>query len=162
YKPSLDQEDIHMAVESRLIQLVGDIGGKLHTGRSRNDQVATDVRLWLRTRMAFVDAELKRLIEVLLRRAAEGRVLIPGFSHLHGATVAHGRGTGALVGDGVPPGKAPRGVHHGLQHHAAEAQSDAAELVRGRSARVIGDLQSLLVMVKGLPLAYNRDFQEDR
>ena len=66
--PDESQEDIHMAVEARLTDLVGDIGGKLHTARSRNDQVATDVRLWLKRRLGVLAAAVRDLITVLLDR----------------------------------------------------------------------------------------------
>ena len=79
WKPSIDDEDIHMAVEGRLHQLIGEPAGKLHTARSRNDQVATDLRLWLRSRMLRLEQEIKLLVEVLLNKIEkEGKVLVPG------------------------------------------------------------------------------------
>ena len=249
--PPLAHEDVHMAVEARLIEKIGPVGGKLHTARSRNDQVATDVRLWLRDRLRALDAQLVRLVGVLLDRVeANGRTLVPGFTHLQrGQPVWLGhhllayawmlsrdreRVAGALSRvDRSPLGAgAMAGTPHpidrlrtaellgfaGLVDNAMDAVSardhlqeaaaacaivvthlsrmaeelvlwatrefaiirhgeawttgssimpqkrnpDAAELVRGKAARVYGDLQALLVMAKGLPLAYNRDLQEDK
>lgn len=251
YRPGVECEDIHMAVEARLIALIGDVGGKLHTARSRNDQVATDVRLWLGRRMRLLEQGLARLVRALLERVkSDGRVLCPGFTHLQRGQpiwlghhlLAHAwplardlervrdarrradrcpLGAGALAGTGHPidrqrtarllgfAGVVPNAMDavsardHQMEAAAACAivmvhlsrmaeelvlwssaefglvrlsdafstgssimpqkrNPDAAELVRGKSGRVIGDLQALLVMVKGLPLAYNRDLQEDR
>ncbi|MCB9673061.1 MAG: argininosuccinate lyase, partial [Alphaproteobacteria bacterium] len=251
YVPTPDLEDIHMAVESRLTALVGPVGAKLHTARSRNDQVATDVRLWMRTRMKGLHAALVDLVLALVERVeADGDVLMPGFTHLqrgqpillghhllaHAFTVqrdadrladalkrldASPLGAGAMAGT---PHAIDRHftaealgfsgpVHNAMdavaaRDHQLECASvcaiamthlsrmaeelvlwstsefrfvrmgeayatgssimpqkrnpDAAELVRGKVGRVHGALQSLLVMVKGLPLAYNRDLQEDR
>jgi argininosuccinate lyase len=251
YLPGPEREDIHMAVEGRLIELIGPVGGKLHTARSRNDQVATDVRLWLRTRMQELEAALRDLVAAFLDRVdADGDVLLPGFTHLQRGQpvllghhlLAHawafsrdaGRVADALVRlDACPLGAgAMAGTPHPIdRHHTAaglgfsrpvpnamdavaardhqlEAVSacaivmthlsrvaeelvlwstaefafirigeawttgssimpqkrnpDAAELVRGKAGRVHGALVSLHTMVKGLPLAYNRDLQEDR
>src|SRR5688572_24941337 len=81
-----DDEDIHMAVERRLTEIVGPLGGKLHTGRSRNDQVATDLRLWLRAECMTLDASLAGLQRALRRVAARwGQALLPGYTHLQRA-----------------------------------------------------------------------------
>ncbi len=251
FQPSLEHEDVHMAVEARLIERIGPVGGKLHTARSRNDQVATDVRLWLKGRLADLDAQLTRLIAVLLDRIeSDGRTLIPGFTHLQRGQpiwlghhlLAHawalGRDRERLAGaldrvDRSPLGAcAMAGTPHPIDRqrtaellgfsrvldnamdavsardHLAEVAGvcaiamtrlsrmaeelvlwsapefglvrmseawatgssimpqkrnpDAAELVRGKAGRVHGDLVALLTMEKGLPLAYNRDLQEDR
>ncbi len=251
FRPELAHEDVHMAVEARLTELVGDVGGKLHTARSRNDQVATDVRLWLKTRLAALDAQLVRCIGALLDRVErDGRTLIPGFTHLQRGQpiwlghhlLAHAwalsrdreRIAGALARvDRSPLGAcAMAGTPHpidrnrtaallgfsGVVENAMDAVSardhlaevaavcaicmtrlsrmaeelvlwsapefglvrmsehwatgssimpqkrnpDAAELVRGKTGRVHGDLVALMTMEKGLPLAYNRDLQEDR
>jgi argininosuccinate lyase len=78
-----DDEDIHTANERRLSELVGPLGGKLHTGRSRNDQVATDMRLWLLDEVKDVEADLKGLIRVMIERAdKEVDILMPGYTHL--------------------------------------------------------------------------------
>ena len=251
YRPGIDREDVHMAVEARLTEIVGEVGGKLHTARSRNDQVATDVRLWLKRRLGALDGQLRRLIGVLVRRVRDdGRTLCPGFTHLqrgqpvwlghhllaHAWPLQRDRerlrdalrridlcplGAGAMAGTPHPIDRhrsaallgfsdvAPNAMDAvSARDHIIEATSvcaiimvhlsrmaeelvlwssaefgfvrlsddwstgssimpqkrnpDAAELVRGKSGRVIGALNALLVMTKGLPLAYNRDLQEDR
>jgi argininosuccinate lyase len=251
FVPDVSAEDIHMAVEGRLLERLGDVAGKLHTARSRNDQVATDVRLWMRRRLDWLDEALDSLIATLLSRIVEdGRVLMPGFTHLQrgqpiwlghhllahawplqrdrarladartrlnlsplgGAAMAgtphpiDRRRTAALLDFSAPVENAMDAVaarDHELEVVAACAilqthlsrmaeelvlwstrefhfirmgedfstgssimpqkrNPDAAELIRGKSGRVIGDLSALFVMVKGLPLAYNRDLQEDR
>ena len=249
--PGVDQEDIHMAVEGRLHALIGPVAGKLHTARSRNDQVALDVRLWLRTRLDQLDAELAALIGALLDRTeSDGRTLIPGYTHLQrgqpiwlghhllayawalsrdreriadarrrvnrcplGAAAMAGTPhpidrtrTAEILGFSGPLENAMDAVSsrdHLLEATAAasilaltlsrmaeelviwstrefnyirlsEAWStgssimpqkrnpDAAEIVRGKTGRVTGALVSLMTMMKGLPMAYNRDMQEDR
>lgn len=83
---SIALEDVHMNVESRLVAKIGDVGKKLHTGRSRNDQVATDIRLWLRSETDTILAEIDRLQEALLRLAEqEAETIMPGFTHLQTA-----------------------------------------------------------------------------
>jgi argininosuccinate lyase len=83
YQPGAEHEDIHMAVEARLTQIVGPVGAKLHTARSRNDQVATDVRLWLKGHLdALHSAQMDLLAALLDRIDADGDVLMPGFTHL--------------------------------------------------------------------------------
>lgn len=251
YRPGPEREDIHMAVEARLTELIGDVGGKLHTARSRNDQVATDVRLWLKKQLAALDGQLLRLIGTLLDRIdADGQTLIPGFTHLQrgqpiwlghhllafcwaldrdrerlhdalkridrsplGACAMAGtphpidrRRTAELLGfagvvenamDAVAARDHQQEVASlcaiAMTHLSRMAEElvlwstpefglvriddaystgssimpqkrnpDAAELVRGKAGRVYGDLQALLTMTKALPLAYNRDLQEDR
>jgi argininosuccinate lyase len=251
FAPGPALEDIHMAVEARLIELIGAPAGRLHTARSRNDQVATDVRLWLKKRMVELDAALVGLIRALLERAeADGRTLMPGYTHLQRAQpmwlghqlLAHAwalsrdrervagalsrvdcspLGAGALAGTPHPIDRTRAAELLGFsgpienamdavaaRDHLQEVASacaiamshasrqagelvlwsttefdfvrlddaystgssimpqkrnpDAPELVRGMAGRVFGNLQSLLVLTKGLPLAYNRDLQEDR
>jgi argininosuccinate lyase len=251
FVPGPEHEDIHMAVETRLIELVGTVGAKLHTARSRNDQVATDVRLWMRTRLEGVHTALVGLVAALVERVkVDGDVLMPGFTHLqrgqpillghhllaHAWAVSRdaervadalGRldacplGAGAMAGTPHPIDRtvsaralgfsrpipnamdAVAARDHQLEALAACAiamttlsriaeelvlwstsefrfvrmgeayttgssimpqkrNPDAAELVRGKAGTVIGALQALMVTVKGLPLAYNRDLQEDR
>jgi len=251
WHPDISLEDVHMAVETRLGVHVGELAGKLHTARSRNDQVATDVRLWLKQNLATLDRQLSRLIAVLADRAeSDGQTLMPGFTHLqrgqpiwlghqilaHAWALSRDRerladalgrldksplGAGAMAGtphpidrqmtadlmgfsgvvenamDAVAARDHVQEVAAGcaicmthLSRMAAELvlfssrefsllrlgegfatgssimpqkrNPDGAELVRGKTGRVYGDLQALLVMVKGLPMAYNRDLQEDR
>ena len=83
FQPQADDEDIHTANERRLSELIGPLGGKLHTGRSRNDQVATDMRLWLLDEVGEITAALRGLITVITERAdREQDVLMPGYTHL--------------------------------------------------------------------------------
>ncbi|MBM4336358.1 MAG: argininosuccinate lyase [Deltaproteobacteria bacterium] len=244
-------EDVHTNIERRLGELVGPLAGKLHTGRSRNDQIATDLLLWMRDQIPALLGALGELRGVLVERAAqEVDVVLPGYTHMQRAQpvrlahhwLAHyealtrdaGRlrdarsrmarsplGSGALAGSTLPIDRDQTARELGfaaptrntldsvsardaaLELLAALAISmvhlsrlceelvlwsssefgfvelddafstgsslmpqkknpDAAELVRGKSGRVIGDLMSLLVTMKGLPLSYNRDMQEDK
>ena len=83
FNPGLEAEDVHFAVERRLIELLGPLGKKLHTGRSRNDQVGTDLRLWLRGQIDAIDGGLLRFERALLAQAElHSTVLIPGYTHL--------------------------------------------------------------------------------
>jgi argininosuccinate lyase len=246
-------EDVHTAVERRVTELAGPVGGRLHTGRSRNDQVATDLRLWAKRELAGVAQRVLALQDVLLQRAEvaldEGTYL-PGYTHLQRAQpvllahhlLAHGwalardvdrlvdtrrrldvspLGAGALAGSSLaldPVGTAADlgfaaafdnsldavsdrdfvaealfdlallGVHlsrigeevvlwssaefgflrlddawaTGSSMLPQKKNPDVAELARGKSGRLIGHLTALLVTLKGLPLAYNRDLQEDK
>jgi argininosuccinate lyase len=116
WKPDDAQEDIHMAVEARLTEIVGEVGGKLHTSRSRNDQVATDVRLWSKRRLDVLAATVGDLVTTLLDRVeADGQVLLPGYTHLQ-------RGQPILLG------------HHLLAH--AWALCRDLERIQGATARV--------------------------
>ena len=245
-------EDIHTAVERRVTELAGPAGAKLHTGRSRNDQVATDLRLWTKHAATDVVRALHDFQSVLVRRAEEAgeSIALPGYTHLQHAQpvllahhlLAHvwalGRdierwqrvrtaadvsplGAGALAGSSLPLdpdhtasllGFASRfensldavsdrdfvaeavfaaalGQVHlsrvgeeivlwssaefgfvtlpdayatGSSMLPQKKNPDVAELVRGKAGRVIGDLAGLLATLKGLPLAYNRDLQEDK
>jgi len=244
-------EDIHMHVERALIDRIGDVGRKLHTARSRNDQVATDLRLWIR---ASIDELDRRLVE--LQRAFVGRCeadadcILPGYTHMQRAQpvrAAHywlaycekferdrqrladarrranvlSLGAAALAGTSLPIDRedvARRLGFDGVTENSLDTTSDrdfaldfgfamavvaehlstwaeewilwstaefgflrlpqafctgssimpqkinpdVLELVRGKTARVVGNLNALLVLVKGLPLAYNRDLQEDK
>lgn len=247
----IELEDIHMHIEQALIDRLGDTGRKLHTGRSRNDQVATDLRLWVRDALDEVDRRL-----VALQRAFVGRceqdadVVLPGYTHLQRAQpvlaphywlayceklerdrgrVADCRrranvcslGAAALAGSSLPIDREDVARRLGFEGVAANSldvssdrdfvletafvmtliaehlstwaeewilwstvefnflklpqefctgssimpqkiNPDVLELTRGKTARVVGALQTLLVLVKGLPLAYNRDLQEDK
>jgi argininosuccinate lyase len=244
-------EDVHTNVEVRLTEIVGPVGGKIHTARSRNDQVALDERLYLRAAVSGVAHRLLRLQETLLRRAAELRETpIPGYTHLQRAqpvtaghlllahywrfdrdldrlfsTAARGNvsplGAGALAGStlGIDPDLVAQrlafdrafensldavsdrdflaeflfdlallAVHtSGLAEEVViyatkefgflertpalgsgsslmpqKRNPDAAELIRGKTGRTIGDLVALLTTLKGLPLGYDRDLQEDK
>ena len=251
FNPGLEDEDVHFAVERRLIALIGPVGKKLHTGRSRNDQVGTDVRLWLRQQIDAIDGDLQRFERALLDQAERhADTLIPGYTHLQRAQplcLAHHLlaylemaerdrdrladvrrrvnicplGAAALAGTPVPIDRRATAaelgfdqiyansldavsdrdfavefmaaaaliqVHLsrlseevilwaseefgfvGLSDRCATGSSlmpqkknpDVPELVRGKSGRVFGHLMGLLTMIKGLPLAYNKDFQEDK
>jgi argininosuccinate lyase len=246
-----DREDVHMNVEARLLELIGPLGGKLHTGRSRNDQVATDLRLYCRRRGEEALAALSALGRVLVERAeSELDVLMPAYTHLQRAQpsrLSHhllawqemlrrdrGRledalartnecplGSGAVAGTGFPLDRegvakelgferamrnsidatgsrdflveiasalAMLGVHlsrigeelvlWSSQEFSFVVLSDAfttsssmmpqkknpdvAELVRGRAARAVGSVTSLLVLEKSLAFGYGRDLQEDK
>ncbi|MHB8489440.1 MAG: argininosuccinate lyase [Candidatus Dormibacteria bacterium] len=248
---SPDDEDIHTAVERRLFEVAGPVAGMLHTGRSRNDQVATDLRMWARRACTDLLVALAGLQEALVARAAEHRAApMPGYTHLQRAQVvslAHhllayvemfGRdavrvsaarlacdelplGSGALAGSTLPLDREHVAHELGFGRLAANSMdavadrdfaveiaaacaltmvhcsrlgeelvlwssaefgfaslpdshatgsslmpqkknADVAELARGRSGRVIGDLVALLTVLKGLPLTYNRDLQEDK
>lgn len=251
FQPGLDAEDVHLAVERRLTELVGDTGKKLHTARSRNDQVATDLRLYLREQIDAIRQQLRTFQQALLSLAeVHVETLIPGYTHLQRAqplSLAHHLlayfemaqrdwerlgeirrrvnvsplGSGALAGTTFPidrhltaealgfaqvgrnslDGVSDRDfaieflaaaslilVH--LSRLAEEVilwssqefqfvklldacatgssimpqkkNPDVPELVRGKAGRVFGHLQALLVVLKGLPLAYNKDLQEDK
>ena len=251
FNPGLEAEDVHFAVERRLIELLGPLGKKLHTGRSRNDQVGTDLRLWLRQQIDAIDAALLRFQRAPFRHAEEHlHTLIPGYTHLQRAqplSLAHhllayvemaGRdrqrlqdvrrrvnccplGAAALAGTPLPINRQQTADDlgfEGLYANSLDAVSDrdfavefsaaaslvmvhlsrlreevifwaseefafvrltdrcatgsslmpqkknpdVPELVRGKTGRVFGHLQGLLTMIKGLPLAYNKDFQEDK
>jgi argininosuccinate lyase len=244
-------EDVHMNLETLLTERVGAVGGKLHTGRSRNDQVATDLRLWTRRAVDRLDAGILGLERALVDLAErDGDAVLPGTTHIQPAQpvlFAHhllayvemlerdrGRladarrrlnvsplGAGALAGAGYPLDRATTAMELGFDGvtansldavsdrdfvievlaavalamvhlsrfaeevtwwsnprfgfvHVADAFStgssmmpnkknpDPAELVRGRAAGVIGALAGMLALVKGLPLAYQRDLQEDK
>ncbi len=244
-------EDIHMNVESRLRELIGPAAGRLHTARSRNDQVATDMRLWVRDTIDEIDGQIRDLQLALATRARDyAKAVMPGFTHLQSAqpvTLGHhllayvemlardrGRfrdararlnecplGAAALAGTSFPidrhaTAKAldfDRPTANSLDsvsdrdfaletmaaasicamHLSRFAEEivlwttpqfgfvklsdkfttgssimpqkrnpDAAELVRGKAGRVFGALQGLLTMMKGLPLTYSKDMQEDK
>ncbi len=244
-------EDVHMNVESRLTEIVGPLGGKLHTGRSRNDQVATTLRLYLRDVAKDLEKGLRDLLDALLNRAeAHKNVVVPGYTHLQQAQpVSMGHywmayaqafmkdlrrlrfaaesldecplGAGALAGSTLPLDRvwtaaelgfsrptensmesvasrdhfldllyfcALFGVHcsrlsedliifftsefgwlklpdafcTGSSIMPQKKNPDVLELTRGRSGGLIGHLVDLLVLMKGLPMTYDRDLQEDK
>ena len=248
---SSEYEDIHSFVEANLIDRLGDTGKKLHTGRSRNDQVALDMRLFTRLQVLEMDGLLKELLEVILRIMKENTdTIMPGFTHLQKAqpiTLAHHMGayfemfkrdrqrlkdiffrmnycplgSGALAGTTYPldreytaqlmgffgptlnsmDGVSDRDylieflsalstvmmhlsrfseeviIWNSNEYQFVEIDDaystgssimpqkknpDIAELVRGKTGRVYGALMSLLTTMKGIPLAYNKDMQEDK
>jgi argininosuccinate lyase len=244
-------EDIHTHIEHALIERLGDVGRKLHAGRSRNDQVVTDEKLWVRESLRSLDVQLHTLLGALVDAAEQNRELVlPGYTHLQRAQpvlAAHyflayaekfqrdrdrladclrrvnilPLGAAALAGTSLPIDR--ESVRRQLGFDAIAANSldvvsdrdfiiefvfdlsllalhlsgwaeewilwsttefgvlelpdafctgssimphkknpDGLELIRAKAARVVADLQSLLLLVKGLPLAYNRDLQEDK
>jgi argininosuccinate lyase len=247
----LDLEDVHLNIEARLTQLVGDAGKRLHTGRSRNDQVATDVRLWLRSEIDAITALLAELQRSLLSVAEQNAdVILPGFTHLQVAQpVSFGHhmlayvemfsrdaerladvrkrvnrlplGSAALAGTTYPLDRERVAQTLGMEgvcQNSLDAVSDrdfaieftaaaslvmvhisrlseelivwmsqnfafikiadrfttgssimpqkknpdVPELARGKTGRVVGHLMGLITLMKGQPLAYNKDNQEDK
>lgn len=248
---SPESEDIHMAIESLLIAEIGDLGKKLHTGRSRNDQVALDLRLYIKKAVPETQSFVKKLMTALQIQATQNaHVIMPGFTHLMGAqpitfgyhllTYEHmlsrdykrldyvfdaadtmPLGSGALAGSNYPIDRQrlASDLDFGkLAEHAMDAVSDrdyildylyanamimqhlsrlceemilwsstgfgfvrisdayctgssimpqkrnpdTLELIRGKTGRVYGHLNQMLTLMKGLPLAYNKDMQEDK
>jgi len=248
---SAENEDIHMNIEARLAELIGPVAGRLHTARSRNDQVATDLRLWLRDAIDRLDLEMRGLQRALIDRAdAEAGTVMPGYTHLQIAqpvTLGHhllayvemlgrdrGRladcrrrlnesplGAAALAGTSFPIDRFASAAALGFDRPAANSldavsdrdfaieflaaaaitvmhlsrfaeeivtwcssefgfiglsdafttgssimpqkrNPDAAELVRAKTGRLNGSLVALLTTMKGLPLAYGKDMQEDK
>ena len=247
----IELEDIHMHVEQALIDRLGDVGRKLHTGRSRNDQIATDIRLWVRDALDRIDLGLQQLQAAFVGRCdGDFDCILPGYTHLQRAQpvlaphywlayceklerdrqrLADCRrrvnvcslGAAALAGSSLPIDRHDVAERLGFAEVAANSldcscdrdfvleaafvlamiaehlstwaeewilwstaefnflklpqefctgssimpqkiNPDVLELTRGKTARIIGNLQALLVLVKGLPLAYNRDLQEDK
>lgn len=247
----VEAEDIHLNIENMLIQHIGEVGGKLHTGRSRNDQVATDMHLYLRNKVQCIIGAVKELQVVLIKQAEEHiETIMPGYTHLQRAqpiSFAHHLlayfwmlerdvnryedslkrinisplGAGALAGTTFPIDRAYSAELLGFEdiyENSLDAVSDRdfiieflsnsslvmmhlsrfceelilwssqefqfiemsdryatgssimpqkknpdmAELIRGKTGRVYGNLFGLLTVMKGLPLAYNKDLQEDK
>jgi len=193
-----EREDIHMNIEARLTELIGPAAGRLHTARSRNDQVATDLRLWVRGAIERLDALMQELQRALIDRAeTEAATVMPGYTHLQIAqpvTFGHhlmayvemigrdrGRladcrrrlnqsplGAAALAGTSFPIDRHATAAALGFDGPAANSimpqkrNPDAAELVRAKTGRLNGSLIALLTVMKGLPLAYGKDMQEDK
>lgn len=251
FEPKIELEDVHMNIESRLTEKLGDIGAKLHTGRSRNDQIATTVRLYLRERFAEIARNMLTLLEALADRAERhASIIVPGYTHLQqaqpitmghywlahfeafsrdfkrlsAATDASGEcplGAGALAGstlaldreftadllgfraptknslDTVASRDYIADYHHfaslfgvhvsrlaedfviyssqefgwlvlsdafctGSSMMPQKRNPDAAELLRGKTGQLIGHMLDLLITLKGTPMTYDRDFQEDK
>ena len=251
FSPEAPSEDIHYSIEEKLIDLIGETGKKLHTGRSRNDQVGTDIRLWLRKKIDIIDMLLTEL-QISLFSTAESNIytLIPGYTHMQRAqplSLAHHLlaylemfqrdrerlkevrarvnisplGAAALAGTKIKIDRfftAEQLGFENIYHNSIDAVSDrdfciefvsasalimshlskiseeiilwvtdefsfakltdkcatgsslmpqkknpdVPELIRGKTGRVYGNLQALLTIIKGVPLAYNKDFQEDK
>lgn len=248
---NLDLEDIHMTIEARLTEIVGPVAGRLHTARSRNDQVATSFRLWVRDAMDDVSNGLWGLREALITRAKEqADTIMPGFTHLQVAqpiTMGHHLlayhemfardgdrfsaakqrldqcplGAAALAGTGFPNDRQMTAETLGFEAATANSMDsvsdrdfaldylmaasqtalhlsrlaeeiiiwasqpfgfvklsdqwstgssimpqkrnpDAAELIRGHAGRIVGCLNALMMTMKGLPLAYSKDMQDDK
>ena len=244
-------EDIHMNIETRLVELIGEAGKRLHTARSRNDQVATDLRLWVRDASDEIIKAIETMQDALINQAeTHAETIMPGYTHLQTAqpiTLGHhlmayvemlvrdkGRftdaqarlnqsplGAAALAGTGFPIDRKmtaealgfsapmrnsidavsdrdfaveflaaaaltavhlsrlaeelvlwssdrfgfvelPDSFSTGSSIMPQKRNPDAAELVRGKTGRIIGSLNALLIMLKGLPLAYSKDMQEDK
>ncbi|GAB1398714.1 argininosuccinate lyase [Aminivibrio sp.] len=249
--PSEELEDVHMNIEHRLIELLGRVGAKLHTGRSRNDQVALTVRLFLRDRLTRLAEGLDGLLAVLLEKAEEHvQVIIPGYTHLQQAQpislghywMAHFEafsrdrrrlrfalesledcplGSGALAGSTLPLDRfataselsfarpsdnsldsvgqrdymadyhsfaslfavhcsrlaedfviyssgefgwllLPDGFCTGSSMMPQKKNPDVLELLRGKTGQIVGHFLDLLITLKGLPMTYDRDLQEDK
>ena len=247
----IELEDIHMHIESVLIDRIGDVGRKLHTARSRNDQISTDVRLWVRDAIDLLDKRIEALQRAFVERCdGDFDVVMPAYTHTQRAQpvlaphywlcycekferdrerLADCRkrvntlslGAAALAGTSLPIDRERTAKYLGFERVAANSldvssdrdfalefafcltqialhlstwaeewiwwstsefrfiklpqtfctgssimpqkvNPDVLELIRGKSGRVVGHLQSLIVLTKGLPLAYNRDLQEDK
>ena len=193
-----EYEDIHSFVEANLIDRCGDVGKKLHTGRSRNDQVALDMKMYVRDEIGEIDLLLKELLTSIYKIMSENvHTYMPGFTHLQKAqpvTLAHHfgayfemfkrdrsrladakkrlnlcpLGSGALAGTTYPLDRAYTAEVLGFDGPTGSSimpqkkNPDIAELVRGKTGRVYGALISILTTMKGIPLAYNKDMQEDK
>ena len=185
-------EDIHTFVEGELTKRVGAAGKRLHTARSRNDQVALDVRLYLRRECNSVYSLVTELIGVLCKKAEKyADAVMPGYTHMQRAqpiTFGHHLlayaemllrdreriadaqrrmnycplGSCALAGTTYNTVDVVDAFSTGSSILPQKKNPDITELIRGKTGRVFGDLMTLLTMMKGLPLAYNKDMQEDK
>ncbi|SES95829.1 argininosuccinate lyase [Natronincola peptidivorans] len=250
-QPKISLEDVHMNLEARLIEKLGPLGAKIHTGRSRNDQVATDYRLFMKKSITAIETKLLLFLEVLLQRAEKDvDIIVPGFTHLqHAQPVSLGHhwmayfwkftrdlerfktaykttdvnplGAGALAGSTLPLDREftrkelnfavnsensldtvsdrdylleflfaastfvlhtsglsedlilwctsefdfiepPDAFCTGSSMMPNKKNPDALELTRGKTSGVLSSLYDLMINIKGLPLTYNRDLQEDK
>lgn len=251
FKFSDSLEDIHMHIESRLIEMIGDVGRKLHTGRSRNDQVSLDMRMFVKERLGEIEQDLKDLLRIIIDRAERDKdAIMPGYTHMQRAQVVTFSqyimayysmlkrdmerikdirkslnilplGSGAIAGSTIPLDREyvkerlgfsdisansmdtisdrdfcldtvysmsmimlhlsrlsedmiifstqefsfiglPDSLCTGSSLMPHKKNPDSLELIRGKASRVIGDLFSLFILLKGLPMTYNRDMQEDK
>src|SRR5205814_1244757 len=160
-------EDVHMNIEAELTRRV-PAGAKLHTARSRNDQVALDLRMWLRDEIPELGQAISSLQSALVKLGEENaEVLIPGYTHMQRAQPAvH---LSRLAEDVILWASAEFNFVEiadayttGSSLMPQKKNPDIAELTRGKTGRVIGNLVSLLALLKGLPMTYNRDLQEDK
>src|SRR5206468_1925865 len=151
-------EDIHMNVESRLAELIGLAAGRLHTARSRNDQVATDFRLWIKATIDAVDVALAAYQRALAEKALEHAATVITAVHLSRFAEEIVVWCSPLVGLISLSDRFTSGSSIMPQ----KRNPDAAELVRAKTGRIIGALEALLIVMKGLPLAYQKDMQEDK
>ncbi|XP_061755215.1 argininosuccinate lyase isoform X3 [Nerophis ophidion] len=169
-----DDEDIHTANERRLKELIGASAGKLHTGRSRNDQVVTDMRLWLRDAIAtLTDSALQLISTMVERAAAEMDVLFPGYTHMQRAqpirwshwilshVVAVRRDVERLQEIKRRVNVLPLGST-GSSLMPQKKNADSLELIRSKAGRVFGRCAGFMMTLKGLPSSYNKDLQEDK
>src|SRR5207253_2576565 len=166
----LEDEDIHTAIERRLIEIT-PAGAALHAGRSRNDQVALDLRLFCRDAAVEATVGLANLVDALADQAeAHADWLMPGYTHLQRAqpvTVGH-----HLLAHAEPLRRDATRFRHaydaadeiaaGSSLMPQKKKPDVAELLRGRAGRALGSFVGLTTVLKGLPLAYDRDLQEDK
>ncbi|XP_016801307.3 argininosuccinate lyase isoform X6 [Pan paniscus] len=183
FKLNSNDEDIHTANERRLKELIGETAGKLHTGRSRNDQVVTDLRLWMRQTCSTLSGLLWELIRTMVDRA-EARVPVLGFA-VHDPSQQDGRGPHPLLHQGIQLRAALRCLQTWpLRRWTSQGSSpfsastsvpstgsslmpqkknpDSLELIRSKAGRVFGRCAGLLMTLKGLPSTYNKDLQEDK
>mgnify|MGYP001523269866 CR=1 FL=1 len=184
---SEENEDIHMNIESELTSRIGDTGKRLHTARSRNDQVAVDFRLYVKKEIPVIVGMILDLEKVLVKKAeANLDAVMPGYTHLQRAqptTFAHYmmaiEFTSALSILMMHLSRFSEEIilwcswefkfvelddaySTGSSIMPQKKNPDVAELVRGKTGRVYGSLITLLTIMKGLPLAYNKDMQEDK
>ncbi|KAG7156455.1 Argininosuccinate lyase-like, partial [Homarus americanus] len=172
-------EDIHTANERRLKEIVGDVGGKVHTGRSRNDQVAVDMRLWLREHISLLVPHLIKLLQVFIERAKkEKTILMPGYTHLQRAQPIRWSHwllsllsihLSRLAEDLILFSTSEFGFVKLSDAYATgsslmpqKKNPDSLELIRGKAGTMAGNLCGFLMVLKGLPSTYNKDLQEDK
>src|SRR5206468_2671398 len=162
-------EDVHSYVEAKLFDRIGPLAGKLHTGRSRNDQVATDLKLWLHKACSEAVAQIAALRATLERKAvAESDTSMPGYTHSKQAatiTLSHlshlAEDLIFYTTDEAAYAELPDAMATGSSRMPQKKNPDVLELARGHAGRAIGELTGLLSVLKGLPLAYDKDLQLD-
>ncbi len=167
-------EDIHMNIESGLTKKIGDTGAKLHTARSRNDQIALDLRLYVKDQINRTLSQLKQLQTALVNLAEKNvDVVMPGYTHLQRAQpillAMIGMHLSRLSEDLITWNTSEFGFVEFSEEFSTgsslmpqKKNPDMAELTRGKTGRLYGNLMSILTTLKALPSAYNRDLQEDK